>query len=78
MEKAQVKNIIDTLKKGDHLIIPELSRLGRSMLEIMEILSIATRNGIKIYALEFEWKLDGSTQSKILAVAFSMAAEITL
>ncbi len=53
-----------------------MSRLGRSMLECMEILSIATSKEIKIFAVKGNWKLDDSLQSKIIAVAFSIAAEI--
>ncbi len=57
-------------------IVSELSRLGRSMLECMEILSIATDNKINVYAIKGNWQLDNSIQSKIIAMAFSMAAEI--
>ncbi len=46
-----IKDIIDDLEAGDRLIVPELSRLGRSMLEIMEILSIAKQKEVSIYAL---------------------------
>ena len=41
-KKRQLGNLVDKLQKGDILIITELSRLGRSMLEIMELLSILT------------------------------------
>jgi len=67
---------LEALRKGDVLIVAELSRLGRSLLEIMEILSIATRAGVKVYAAKGDWSLDGSLQSKVVAMAFSMAAEI--
>ena len=46
------------------------------MLECMEILSIASQKGINIYAVKGNWQLDQSIQSKIIAMAFSMAAEI--
>ena len=36
----KIKQVIDALNKGDRLIVPEFSRLGKSMLEIMEMLSI--------------------------------------
>ncbi len=52
-----------------------LSRLGRSMLECIEILSIATEKGLHIYAAKGNWQLDGSIQSKIIAMAFAIAAE---
>ena len=62
--------------RSDTLIVSELSRLGRSMLECMEILSIAFLKGIHLYAIKGNWRLDNSIQSKIVAMAFSMAAEI--
>lgn len=74
--KRKIADILKTLRSGDNLIVSELSRLGRSMLECMEILSIATDQGICVYAIKGNWKLDGTLQSKIIAMAFSMAAEI--
>jgi DNA invertase Pin-like site-specific DNA recombinase len=74
--KRQVATILDQLQSGDHLIVSELSRLGRSMLECMEILSLAFQKGIHVYAVKGNWRLDNSIQSKIVAMAFSMAAEI--
>jgi len=72
----EIAQVIDGMKKGDVLVVAELSRLGRSMLEIMEILSIAVRKGIKVYAAKGGWSLDGSLQSKVVAMALSMASEI--
>ena len=46
------------------------------MLECMEILSIATKKGIAIYSVKGDWQLDDTIQSKIVAMAFSMASEI--
>jgi DNA invertase Pin-like site-specific DNA recombinase len=56
--------------------VSELSRLGRSMLECMEILSIAAQKGVNVYAVKGNWRLDSSIQSKIIAMAFAMASEI--
>lgn len=75
-KERKIKAVIDKLGEGDRLIVPELSRLGRSMLEIMEMLSIAKDKGISIYALKGGWELNGSIQSKVMAMAFSIAAEI--
>jgi DNA invertase Pin-like site-specific DNA recombinase len=72
----KIKELIDNLNAGDRLIVPELSRLGRSMLEIMEILSIAQQKSISIYAVKGGWELNHSLQSKVMAMAFSIAAEI--
>jgi DNA invertase Pin-like site-specific DNA recombinase len=76
IEAASIGQDLDDLKAGDTLVVSELSRLGRSMLECMEILSIAAHKGIHLYAVKGEWQLDGSMQSKILAMVFAMAAEI--
>jgi DNA invertase Pin-like site-specific DNA recombinase len=75
-KERKLKGVIDDLGSGDRLIVPELSRLGRSMLEIMEILAIAKEKDISIYAVKGEWELNGSIQSKIVAMVFSMASEI--
>jgi DNA invertase Pin-like site-specific DNA recombinase len=75
-KKRQIARILDAAQPGDHLIVSELSRLGRSMLECMEILSVAAEKGVHIYAVKGNWQLDGSMQSKIMAMVFAMAAEI--
>ena len=75
-KERKLKGVIDELGKADNLIVPELSRLGRSMLEIMEILSIAKEKEINVYSVKGPWELNGSIQSKIVAMVFAMAAEI--
>ena len=74
--KRKIAAVLDELSEGDALIVSELSRLGRSMLECMEILSIAAAAHIRVYAIKGDWRLDETIQSKIIAIAFSMAAEI--
>lgn len=71
-----IAQILEELKPHDVIIVSELSRLGRSMLECMEILAFATRKEICIYSVKGNWRLDETLQSKIIALAFSMAAEI--
>jgi DNA invertase Pin-like site-specific DNA recombinase len=75
-KERKIKKIIDELGEGDILIVPELSRLGRSMLEIMEILALAKEKGIAIYDVKNGWELNGTIQSKVMALVFSIAAEI--
>ena len=75
-KKRKIAQVLEELAKNDTIIVSELSRLGRSMLECMEILSIAMQKGIHIYAIKGNWQLDNSIQSKIVAMAFSMASEI--
>jgi len=75
-KKRKIADVLNQLENNDNIVVSELSRLGRSMLECMEILSIASQKGINIYAVKGNWQLDNSIQSKIIAMAFSMAAEI--
>lgn len=75
-KKRKIAEIIEAFKQGDTLIVSELSRLGRSMLEGMEILSVAVEKGVRVYAVKGHWSLDSSMQSKIVALAFSLASEI--
>ena len=75
-KERKIKAIIDELGDGDRLIVPELSRLGRSMLEIMEIMSVAKEKGIATYDVKNGWELNGSIQSKVMAMVFSIASEI--
>ena len=42
----------------------------------VENLSVAAQNGIHVFAVKGNWRLDNSIQSKIIAMAFSTAAEI--
>jgi DNA invertase Pin-like site-specific DNA recombinase len=74
--RRKLAEVLEDLQAGDTLVVSELSRLGRSMLECMEILSIAMQKGIHLYAVKGAWTLDTSMQSKIVAMAFAMAAEI--
>lgn len=74
--KRKIAGILEELKEGDNLLLNELSRIGRSMLEIMEVLSIALQKKVNVYSIKGNWQLDGSLQSKIMAMVFSMAAEI--
>jgi DNA invertase Pin-like site-specific DNA recombinase len=74
--KREIAQVLEDLQPGDNLVVSELSRLGRSMLECTEILSIGSQKQINIYAVKGNWQLDQSIQSKIIAMAFAMAAEI--
>src|ERR671916_1188603 len=74
--KRKIADILEIAQKGDNIIVSELSRLGRSMLECMEILSIAIQKGVNLYGVKGDWQLTNSIQSKIIAMAFSMASEI--
>ena len=74
--ERELGKIIAILQQGDILIVSELSRLGRSMLEIMKLLYELMEKGIHVYAIKGNYKLDNSLQSKILSMVLCMASEI--
>ena len=75
-KKRKIYSIIHDAQNGDAIIVSELSRLGRSMLEIMEILSIISEKELSLYSVKGDWQLNASLQSKIIAMVFAMASEI--
>jgi len=65
-----------TLKKGDNLIVSELSRLGRSTLQILEVIKVAKEKDVNVYSVKGNWTLNGTIESKILLNIFAMVSEI--
>lgn len=68
--------LVARLRAGDRLVTPELSRLGRSLLENMELLAVLKEKGVAVYDLKNRWELNGDLQSAVMAFAFSIAAQI--
>lgn len=62
--------------KGDVIVCSELSRLGRSLLQIMSILNICMEKGILIITCKEGYRLGDDIQSKVLAFAFGLVAEL--
>lgn len=69
-------NIIRRLTCHDTLICTELSRLGRSLFMIMEILSQCLKKGCRVYTIKDNYQLGDNIESKVLAFAFGLSAEI--
>jgi DNA invertase Pin-like site-specific DNA recombinase len=58
------------------LVACEISRLGRSLLEVMRILETCLNKNCKVWTLKENYRLGNDIQSKVLAFAFGLAAEI--
>lgn len=72
----ELGRLLDEVKKGDVIICAELSRLGRSLFMIMEILNICMTKECKVWTIKDNYRLGEDIQSKVLAFAFALAAEI--
>jgi len=68
--------VIERLKKDDIMIVSEISRLGRSLMEVMGILNVLMEKGVQVYSVKEKYELGDNLNSKVLAFAFSLSAEI--
>jgi len=75
-EKRSLGRAVHRMKEGDLIVCSELSRLGRNMLMIMSILNFCSRRGIHIHSIKDNFELSDNINSKIIAFAFGLAAEI--
>jgi len=69
--------LLNTLTENDILITTEISRLGRSLLEVMGILQMCLEKGCQVWTLKENFRLGTDIQSKVLAFAFSLSAELS-
>ena len=69
-------NLINHMQEGDILLVTELSRLGRSLLEVMSILHTLMEKEVKVFTTKERYELGNNINSKVLAFAFSLSAEI--
>ena len=74
--KRQLGKLLRRIKKNDVIICTELSRLGRTLFMIMEILNICMSKECRVWTIKDGYRLGDDIQSKVLAFAFGLSAEI--
>ena len=74
--KRQLGQLLKSVQKNDVIICSELSRLGRNLFMIMEILNICMTKECKVWSIKDGYRLGDDVQSKVLAFAFGLSAEI--
>jgi len=67
---------LNQLKADDTLIVSELSRLGRNLMEVMSILHTCMEKDVQVHTIKENYELGNNISSKVLAFAFSLSAEI--
>ena len=75
-DKRKLGLLLKEVKEGDWIICSELSRLGRSLFMIMNILSLCMEKGVIVRSIKDNFTLGDDLQSKVLAFAFGLSAEI--
>ena len=71
-----IGKLIENGITGDTIIVAEVSRLGRSILQVLEIMEIAAQKGISIHIAKNRMIMDGSMQSTITATVLGLVAQI--
>jgi len=76
-KERQLGKLINDLKAGDVLLVPELSRLARSITQILEVIEICKNKKIVLYSLKENFSTkDDSIQSTITSTIFGLVAQI--
>ena len=75
-DKRQLGKLLKKVNKDDIIICRELSRLGRNLFMIMEILNICMNKECRVWTIKDNYRLGDDIQSKVLAFAFGLSAEI--
>lgn len=75
-EDRKLGKALSGLRSGDVLIVTELSRLSRTLYEIMSVLNRCLQLKITVYSTKDGYAFDDSINSKVLAFAFGLVAEI--
>lgn len=68
--------LLKQMKRGDTLIVTEVSRLSRTLTDIMGIMGLCLEKGINLYTTKEGYSFDNSINSKVLCFAFGLVAEI--
>ena len=76
LNKRKLGQLLTELQPNDILIAAEISRLGRSLLEVMHILETCLNNNCQVWTLKEHYRLGNDIQSKVMAFAFGLSAEI--
>ncbi len=74
--KRELGKLLNKVQKDDLIICAELSRLGRNLFMIMEILNICMTKECRVWTIKDNYRLGEDIQSKVLAFAFGLSAEI--
>jgi len=75
-DKRQLGALLRRVRQGDLIICAEFSRLGRNLFMIMEILNLCIARECKVWTIKDNYRLGEDIQSKVLAFAFGLSAEI--
>jgi DNA invertase Pin-like site-specific DNA recombinase len=69
--------LLDSMQPGDVLIVPELSRIARSITQILEVIKITKDRGITLYSLKENFNnTEDSITATVTSTIFALVAQI--
>ena len=74
--RRKLGEMLENAQAGDTILFAEVSRLGRSTLQVLEFLQAAAEKGVNIHITKNKMVMDGSIQARITATVLGLAAEI--
>lgn len=75
-DERNIDLVLDRMQKGDILISSEISRFGRTLSEVMEIMSHCMEKGVQIYSIKDRYILDDSLNLSAMGNVFNLVSEI--
>ena len=76
LEHRKLHGLLQQMRAGDKLLITELSRMGRNLMQVMGILNQCMERDIRVLTAKEGYELGNNINAKILAFAFGLSAEI--
>jgi len=76
-KKRKLGALIESMKSGDVLIVPELSRIARSITQILEVIKVTKDKGITLYSLKENFNnSEDSITATVTSTIFALVAQI--
>lgn len=75
-KERKIGIIINDMKAGDIIVVPELSRVGRVMSEVMTVCDLCVKAKVTLHAIKNNYVLDDSIGSKMMSFMLSLCCEM--
>ncbi|WP_308548282.1 recombinase family protein [uncultured Parabacteroides sp.] len=75
-DERNLAMVLDRMQKGDSLVLPDISRLGRTLSEVMEIMGRCMEKSVQIYSIKDRYILDQTLDLPVMGSVFRLVKEI--
>jgi DNA invertase Pin-like site-specific DNA recombinase len=77
-DQRRIEELLGTLAAGDRLVVSELSRLGRSLSQVIQIVDELVKQKVRFIAIKEAIRFEGKQdmQTKVMIALFGLFAEV--